>query len=133
MLNGVPRSGKSSIANALVSMNPAGWVNLGVDQAMADTPAHQQPGIGLRPGDDRPALRSVLPLLWMKVWCPLETIVERRRKAEGSVDAPLASSAAQPIQAWHDAVYGLSVEYALEVDTSVAGPDHLAADALRAR
>ena len=59
ILNGVPRSGKSSIAQALVSLDPGAWVNVGVDDAMANhTPPHLLPGIGLRPGGERPELED---------------------------------------------------------------------------
>jgi chloramphenicol 3-O phosphotransferase len=56
ILNGVPRSGKTSIANALRSSCADPWVGLGVDLWMAATPAHFLPGIGLRPGGERPDL-----------------------------------------------------------------------------
>ena len=50
ILNGSPRSGKSSIAKAMV-----GWTNLGVDHWREHrTPEEFQPGIGLRPGGERP-------------------------------------------------------------------------------
>ena len=60
ILNGAPRSGKSSIAAALVASGGV-WVNHGVDAAMAATPPELQPGIGLRPGGERPDLEVHLP------------------------------------------------------------------------
>lgn len=39
---------------------PEGWVNLGVDVARAATPERYQPGIGLRPGGERPDLEPVV-------------------------------------------------------------------------
>ncbi len=56
ILNGAPRSGKSSIAAAVQEASPTPWVNLGVDLVMAGTPANLRPGIGLRPGGERPDL-----------------------------------------------------------------------------
>lgn len=56
ILNGAPRAGKSSIAAALQETAPGPWLNLGVDAVMAATPARFQPGIGLRPGGERPDL-----------------------------------------------------------------------------
>jgi len=56
ILNGAPRSGKSSIAGALQQAAPGPWLNLGVDAIMAATPARFRPGIGLRPGGERPDL-----------------------------------------------------------------------------
>jgi chloramphenicol 3-O phosphotransferase len=56
ILNGAPRSGKSSIAKEIQASSSEPWMNLGVDLWMAATPAAFQPGIGLRPGGDRPHL-----------------------------------------------------------------------------
>jgi chloramphenicol 3-O phosphotransferase len=56
ILNGAPRSGKSSIAAALQQAAPGPWLNLGVDAMLAATPARFRPGIGLRPGGERPDL-----------------------------------------------------------------------------
>jgi len=56
ILNGAPRSGKSSIVAAIQDQLDGVWVNLGVDVARAATPPRVQPGIGLRPGEpDHPA------------------------------------------------------------------------------
>ena len=56
VLNGVPRSGKSSIAAAIQASSSDPWVNLGVDLWREATPPKFQPGIGLRPGGERPDL-----------------------------------------------------------------------------
>src|SRR5579871_1151105 len=50
ILNGAPRSGKSSIAAAIQHTFGGCWMNLGVDRSREMTPARFQPGIGLRPG-----------------------------------------------------------------------------------
>ena len=63
ILNGVPRSGKSSIARALQGRD-AGWINLGVDAFMAATPEYLRPGIGLRPGGERPDLEPQVQRLY---------------------------------------------------------------------
>ena len=64
ILNGAPRSGKSSIA-AVIQENFDGiWINLGVDRFMQMTPARYQPGIGLRPGGERPDLEPVVAVLY---------------------------------------------------------------------
>jgi chloramphenicol 3-O phosphotransferase len=62
ILNGVPRSGKSSIAKTLQTRGL--WLNLGVDAWMAMTPDRLQPGIGLRPGGERPDLEPVVQQLY---------------------------------------------------------------------
>jgi chloramphenicol 3-O phosphotransferase len=54
ILNGAPRSGKSCIARAL--QQSGAWINFGVDAAIAMTPEPLRPGIGLRPGGERPEL-----------------------------------------------------------------------------
>lgn len=64
LLNGAPRSGKSSIARAMQERLAGTWINLGVDVAMAMQPAAIQPGIGLRPGGERPDLERLLPALY---------------------------------------------------------------------
>jgi chloramphenicol 3-O phosphotransferase len=57
ILNGAPRSGKSSIVAAIQSTFDGIWMNLGVDVfARRVTPARFQPGVGLRPGGERPDL-----------------------------------------------------------------------------
>lgn len=56
VLNGAPRSGKSTLAAEIVASFPGSWVNLGVDSMMAATPEHLLPGMGLRPGGERPDL-----------------------------------------------------------------------------
>lgn len=56
ILNGAPRSGKSSLARAMQETVPGMWLNLGVDAFMATLPPAIMPGIGLRPGGERPDL-----------------------------------------------------------------------------
>jgi chloramphenicol 3-O phosphotransferase len=58
VLVGTPRSGKSSVAAAL---GPP-WVNVGVDLfGRSVVPRRFRPGIGLRPGGERPDLEALLP------------------------------------------------------------------------
>ena len=58
ILNGAPRSGKSSIVRAMQADPARSWMNLGVDVVMSMTPPHIRPGIGLRPGGERPDLEG---------------------------------------------------------------------------
>lgn len=65
VLNGVPRSGKSSIARALQRSAVGGpWLNLGVDTLADAIPADVRPGIGLRPGGERPDLEGSVDILF---------------------------------------------------------------------
>jgi chloramphenicol 3-O phosphotransferase len=57
ILNDAPRSGKSSIVAAMQALFDEPWLNLGVDVFVREvTPARYRPGIGLRPGGERPEL-----------------------------------------------------------------------------
>jgi len=58
ILNGAPRSGKSSLARAIQANVPGNWVNWGVDAFNASLPAALMPGIGLRPGGERADLEA---------------------------------------------------------------------------
>lgn len=64
ILNGAPRSSKSSIASVIQNTFDGVWMNLGVDQFMKMTPERYQPGIGLRPGGERPDLEPIVTLLY---------------------------------------------------------------------
>ena len=60
ILNGPPRSGKSSIAEAIQERFDGVWLNLGVDHFKSMTPQRFQPGLGLRPGGERPDLEPLV-------------------------------------------------------------------------
>jgi chloramphenicol 3-O phosphotransferase len=65
VLNGTPRSGKSSTAAALQADAVAGtWLILGVDALAAVLPEDVGPGIGLRPGGERPDLEDSVASLY---------------------------------------------------------------------
>ncbi|MDE2887280.1 MAG: chloramphenicol phosphotransferase [Gemmatimonadota bacterium] len=49
ILNGAPRSGKSSIATAIQAASDELWMNLGTDRYIRSTPEQYRPGVGLRP------------------------------------------------------------------------------------
>jgi chloramphenicol 3-O phosphotransferase len=176
VLNGAPRSGKSSIAAAIQESFDGPWMNLGVDVARGMTPPRYQPGIGLRPGEpDHAAAPLVatlyaalyesiaahagaglnvvvdvghhdgavladcarrldgLPVLFVGVRCPVETIMERRRGSApgGYATAAPGEPVPEPILRWQSEVHVPGV-YDLEVDTSELRPDACAA-AIRRR
>jgi chloramphenicol 3-O phosphotransferase len=169
ILNGAPRSGKSSIVAAIQETFEGLWMNLGVDTFMRMTPARYLPGIGLRPGGERqdlepfvPSLYSALydsiaahsrlglnvvtdvghhdayatprgilpdcarrlnglPILFVGVHCPVETILERRRATGWDAGLLEGSPAPSPIRLWQREVH-LPGIYDLEVDTSLLSP-----------
>jgi chloramphenicol 3-O phosphotransferase len=68
ILNGVPRSGKSSIAKAMQDTLPGHWINLGVDAQNRSLPEALLPGIGLRPGGERPDLEPDVVRLYLALY-----------------------------------------------------------------
>lgn len=68
ILNGAPRSGKSSIATAIQETFDGVWMNLGVDTFAHVTPPQLRPGIGLRPGGERPDLEVFVPRLYAALY-----------------------------------------------------------------
>jgi chloramphenicol 3-O phosphotransferase len=73
ILNGPPRSGKSSIAVAIQTRFDDVWMNLGVDHFKQMTPARFQPGIGLRPGGERPDLEPLVVTLYRAMYEAIAT------------------------------------------------------------
>lgn len=68
ILNGAPRSGKSSIAAEIQRTFAGVWMNFGVDQMMQMTPERYQPGIGLRPGGERPDLEPMIVKMYLALY-----------------------------------------------------------------
>ena len=68
VLNGAPRSGKSSIAASIQERFDGLWMTLGVDVARAMTPPRYQPGIGLRPGEGAHQATRVVPVLFAALY-----------------------------------------------------------------
>ena len=83
VLNGAPRSGKSTIARAVQESSPGTWMNLGVD-AFSEyvVPRRLQPGIGLRPGAGRPDLEAHLTVLFDALY---DAVVALSRRGLGVV------------------------------------------------
>ena len=73
ILNGTPRSGKSSIAAVIQDTFEGVWMNLGVDRFMAMTPERYRPGIGLRPGGERPDLEPLIVVLYRALYEAIAT------------------------------------------------------------
>ncbi len=170
LLNGAPRSGKSSIARAMQEQLAGTWINLGVDVAMAAQPAAIHPGIGLRPGGERPDLEPLiqqlygalfdsiaayaragtnvvsdlglhesysqplgiladavhrlagLPVLFIGVHAPLETIMARRNADTRGGYYAAGDAVPEPVHRWQTAPHAHGL-YDLEIDTSVTSPE----------
>jgi chloramphenicol 3-O phosphotransferase len=71
ILNGAPRSGKSSIAAVIQNTFEGVWMNLGVDRFMQMTPKQFLPGIGLRPGGERPDLEPLVAILYRAMYASI--------------------------------------------------------------
>ncbi|OLC09993.1 MAG: chloramphenicol phosphotransferase [Chloroflexi bacterium 13_1_40CM_67_9] len=69
ILNGAPRSGKSSIVTAIQETFEGPWMNLGVDVFVTQvTPPRYRPGIGLRPGEDGHPLKPLVPVMYAAMY-----------------------------------------------------------------
>jgi chloramphenicol 3-O phosphotransferase len=68
VLNGAPRSGKSSIVAAIQETFDGPWMNLGVDVARSMTPPRYQPGVGLRPGEPTHPAAPLVPVLYAALY-----------------------------------------------------------------
>jgi chloramphenicol 3-O phosphotransferase len=64
ILNGTPRSGKSNIAAVIQKTFDGVWMNIGVDRYMEMIPERFRPGIGLRPGGERPDLEPLIVAMY---------------------------------------------------------------------
>ena len=174
ILNGAPRSGKSSIVAVIQDTFDGLWMNLGVDRFMQMTPARYLPGMGLRPGGERQDMEplvqilyramyesiaahsrfglnvvvdvghhdayaiprgilpdcarhlSGLPVLFVGVRCPIETIMERRRTTGWSAGHSAGAPVPGPVHFWQREVHIPGI-YDLEVDTSVLSAEECAA------
>ena len=69
ILNGIPRSGKSSIVSAIQETFDGPWMNLGVDTFKERvTPMRYSPGIGLRPGGEHRDLEPLIPAFYAAMY-----------------------------------------------------------------
>lgn len=69
ILNGAPRSGKSSIARVIQDTFEGPWMNLGVDVHVREiTAPRYKPGIGLRPGGERQDLEAYIPSFYFALY-----------------------------------------------------------------
>lgn len=72
ILNGVPRSGKTSIARVIQDTFEGAWMNIGVDAFSRHvTPREFQPGIGLRPGETGHAAEPMVPVFYAAMYASI--------------------------------------------------------------
>jgi chloramphenicol 3-O phosphotransferase len=101
ILNGAPRSGKTSVARALQERGTGVWVNLGVDSSQRALPERYQPGIGLRPGGERPDLEPLVATLYAALF---DSVAAHARAGVHVVlDAGLHDEYAEPLDIVPDA------------------------------
>lgn len=102
ILNGPPRSGKSSIAEQIQSRSAQVWIGLGVDAVQGMTPARYAPGIGLRPGGERPDLEELVVSLYRGLYASvaaysrtgLNVVVDAAHHQDYSRELPIRHDAA---------------------------------------
>lgn len=95
ILNGTPRSGKSSIAHVIQNTFDGIWMNMGVDCYKKMLPERCQPGIGMRPGGERPDLEPLIVILYRAMF---ESIaVHSRLGLNVVVDAGLHDAYSKPL------------------------------------
>jgi chloramphenicol 3-O phosphotransferase len=100
ILNGPPRSGKTSIAAALLDLAPGVWVSLGVDASVNSLSARFLPGLGLRPGGEQPDLDRTVAALSAALF---ESVgAHARLGLSVAVDLGLHEDYAAPLRLHHD-------------------------------
>lgn len=100
VLNGAPRSGKSTLAAALQARPGEDWIVLGVDAAIAMTPPQLRPGIGLRSGGERPDLEPIVARLYAALF---DSVAAHARNGFSVVsDLGIHDGYSRPLGIWED-------------------------------
>lgn len=107
ILNGAPRSGKSSIAQVILETYPGVWINLGVDGFKPLTSKRFSPGIGLRPGGQlSDTVEPLVPRLYAAMY---ESIAAHSRMGINVVvDVGHHDAYSKPLGILHDCARRLS-------------------------
>ena len=133
VLNGAPRTGKSSIADVLVQH---GWRGLGVDSVVRDVDEALRPSIGLRPGGERPDLEPHVRERYRVLFDEVGRLADSGDDVV--VDVGLHADYAEPFDAWELAheVLGSAEAWWIAVDCPLdeallrraASPGYVTAD-----
>jgi chloramphenicol 3-O phosphotransferase len=107
ILNGAPRSGKSSVVTALQNRETTPWLNLGVDVfSQHVTPPRLRPGMGLRPGGgERADIETLLPALYATFYDSVAA--HSRHGFDVAVDVGHHDAYARPLHLLEDAAQRL--------------------------
>lgn len=98
ILNGAPRSGKSTLAHALQAQMPDVWINLGVDAAIKTLPEQYRPGIGLRPGGERQDLEPLIQAQYQALFNSMAAYAQTGLNVVADLD--IHDSYSQPLGIW---------------------------------
>jgi len=100
-LNGVPRSGKSTLAQLFIesaAVNDAvNWLHFGVDEWLENYSDLPRPGIGLRPGGERPDLEVELSRSFEAFF---RKILDLAQSAPVLVDSSIHRQYSNPLNPW---------------------------------
>jgi len=101
ILNGAPRAGKSSIVREIQEKFEGVWVNIGADVAILGmTPKHLRPGVGLRPGGERPDLEPLVRQMYLALY---DSIAAHSHRGLNIVaDFGHHDSYSRPLNIWPD-------------------------------
>ena len=125
VLNGPPRSGKSSIVDVIQETFDGPWLNLGVD-VVVDVGHHDGYAKQLHVLPDAARRLSGLPALLVGVRCPLHVIMQRRNTGQPGREGRYRTSGPggeipEPVRRWQREVHRPGI-YDLEIDTSAVTP-----------
>lgn len=118
LLSGPPRAGKSSLAQAVQRLVPGIWLNLGVDVMMRALPEALLPGIGLRPGGERPDLEPHILSLYRALFQSiaaharqgLDVVADLGLHEDYSADLPVFAVAAEALAELSPLLVGVSCD-----------------------
>jgi chloramphenicol 3-O phosphotransferase len=107
ILNGAPRSGKSTVAEAIQASFDGIWMHMGVDVFAGQvTPPRLRPGMGLRPGGELPHVEAYIPALYGAFYDSVAA--HSRHGLNVVVDIGHHNAYSRPVGTLHDAAMRLN-------------------------